>query len=542
VQPDNAWLATQPGWDLAVWGEGEAAIVDLLLAARAGQPLSFVAGTLTRSASSGAAGPSLVGTRRAALPALGPVPSPYAAGILDPRDEDLLLVETTRGCVHGCAFCAYPAGRRALAALPDEPLLRDLALARERGVREVYLLDPSLGQRRDLGRLVALLDAHNPPPRLGFFAELRAEDVTPPLAAALARAGFREVELGLQTVSPAAQRTMRRRNRLDRFVSGAQALRDAGVRVKVDAIVGLPDDTPAGVRATLDFVQAHGLAADVLVFPLAVLPGTAFRADAARLGLAYQPHPPYQVRATPGFRADEIAALFAEAAERLDVDFGPNPEPLLADPAVDPSPARYRIDLDTMPAALLPRSPDHAFTLWLRAEDPYAALAAAAARAREAAAANPDGVLHLVLEAPGEPPFDVFDALLQAIAPAPDTYLEAFHEALAPPAPASRHLFVLLPAAAARQVDPAWRADLPPWVTLVWRLASDPATSAPAAVRRLRVAPSERVLLSLPSATGSAALRRLRGELLRVGLDPEQALFDRERHDRAWRALDADGS
>ncbi len=66
-----------------------------------------------------------------------------------------------------------------------------------------------------------------------------------------------------------------------------------GIRVKVDLIVGLPGDTVESVRRGLHYLHDNGFT-DLQVFNLAVLPGTAFRQEAAaNFGLKYQPRPPY---------------------------------------------------------------------------------------------------------------------------------------------------------------------------------------------------------------------------------------------------------
>ena len=75
------------------------------------------------------------------------------------------------------------------------------------------------------------------------------------------------------------------------------------------------------------WVRDEGLFDEIQVFPLAVLPGTEFRRDAARLGLIYDPRPPYLVRSTPDLSREAILALLAEAEEVFGTDFDPMPPP-----------------------------------------------------------------------------------------------------------------------------------------------------------------------------------------------------------------------
>ena len=60
-----------------------------------------------------------------------------------------MLLETTRGCVFKCKFCYYPKSYDKQYYLSREQVLAGLRHAAERGAREVFLLDPTLNQRKD---------------------------------------------------------------------------------------------------------------------------------------------------------------------------------------------------------------------------------------------------------------------------------------------------------------------------------------------------------------------------------------------------------
>src|SRR5262249_37767785 len=88
--------------------------------------------------------------------------SPYLAGILDAADERMLLLETTRGCVFHCKFCYYPKSYDTQYFLSRDAVLAGLAHARRRGAEEVFLLDPTLNQRKAFAGFVATLAEGNP--------------------------------------------------------------------------------------------------------------------------------------------------------------------------------------------------------------------------------------------------------------------------------------------------------------------------------------------------------------------------------------------
>src|SRR5207253_8440892 len=93
---------------------------------------------------------------RTPLPDLNLLGSPYLAGILDAADEQMLLLETTRGCVFKCKFCYYPKSYDGQYYLAAEQILANLRHAGERGAREVFLLDPTLNQRKDFADLLRI--------------------------------------------------------------------------------------------------------------------------------------------------------------------------------------------------------------------------------------------------------------------------------------------------------------------------------------------------------------------------------------------------
>jgi hypothetical protein len=419
VSPDNKWLWSTGIADHVVSGEGEAAFAALLAGPEAPRPPP--------------------------LASLDAVSSPYLAGILPVEPGEPFLLETSRGCRFACRFCSYPRGYERTIRASPERVAANLRFARERGATEGFFLDPTLNQRRDFAGFLRDLAKANPPPRLPLDAELRAESITPEHARLLREAGFAELEVGLQSVSPEAQRLMGRGTPPSLFERGVRALRDEGIRAKVDLIVGLPGDTPESVRAGMRFLRDHALFDEIQVFPLSVLPGTAFRRDAARFGLDFDPRPPYLVRRTASLSPDDIAGLLAEAEEVFDLTFDPVPETDFS-AADEPDLARVlAADLDREEPAIPPRTASFV-TMRLRTGDAFRSRRRAARLIESLLAAEPFAGLEVILETPGPFPFDVFD-----------TIEAAFRGPERPPA--ARRIAVVLPAAARADAGEDWVRD-----------------------------------------------------------------------------------
>lgn len=470
VTPDNAWVLEGGAQDFAAIGEGEATFSDLLAHFAGGPPLGAIDGLVHRES-----GSLRFNSPRAPMADLDGVSSPYLAGILDAGDEEQLLLETVRGCIFKCKFCYYPKAYDGLYFVSREKVLANLAHARASGAREVYILDPTLNQRRDFIPFLEVLREGNRDGRLELHAELRGEGITAAHARLLREANFKEVEIGLQSVDAKAQDLMDRRNSLKAFERGALALRAEGIRVKVDLIVGLPGDTVESVRRGMRYLADGGFHDDIQVFQLSVLPGTSFRQEAAQLGLEFQPRPPYYTLRTPDLSLDDMLGLLEEAEDIFETRFDPLPPPALepADALVAPAAPRelasfHGVDLDRETGAPLPGRPTHAFTLWLRARDAYRGLERAEALVREIVSSNPFTTLQVVLETEEDFPLDVFRRLKQASARRENVYLDRFHEFSPGRSIESCRIVTVLPEAFRSRMDPSWTDDALSHCDLVW--------------------------------------------------------------------------
>ncbi len=341
VTLDNAWVLADMAVDYAIIGEGEQTFAELLSALvnrdEIDAPIpGLVIPLLNRKRFASEAAksshhllalsPAHPFTPRRPLPNLNEISSPYLAGILDAADEEMLLLETIRGCIFKCKFCYYPKSYDDLYFVAEDKIVANLEHAQRRGAKEVVLLDPTLNQRRNFPEFLRLLARCNPDRQFTYFGELRAEGITPEVARLLHEAGFDEVEIGLQSIDPLAMQLMDRHNNLRSFERGARAMLDLGIKVKVDLIIGLPGDTVDSVRHGIEYVRNSGLYSQVQVFNLAVLPGTSFRQEAEQLGLVYQDRPPYYVLETPTLSTEQMYDLMAEAEDAFETEFDPLPE------------------------------------------------------------------------------------------------------------------------------------------------------------------------------------------------------------------------
>jgi hypothetical protein len=488
ITADNAWVLESDAVDYAVIGEGEQTFANLLLALLDDPaPPVPIAGLYVPPRTGPRYDPARLPAFRTPLPDLNQLGSPYLAGLLDAAEEQMLLLETTRGCVFKCKFCYYPKSYDRTYFLSRDNVLANLRHAQERGANEVFLLDPTLNQRKDFADFLRVLIEGNPGQRFSYFGELRGEGITEATARLLRQANFTEVEVGLQSIEPEAMTLMDRKNNLRAFERGVRALRRERIRVKVDLIVGLPGDTAESVRRGLHYLHDSGLSDDLQVFNLAVLPGTAFRHEASGLGLVFQPRPPYYVLQTPTLERAELYGLVQEAQDLFEMDWDAQPPPVLDFADRGDLQQLWKIDLDREP---LPAGPPagrraQAFTLWLRSRDLGRRQSQAAGLVRRVLADNPFTTLQVVLEPAVGGPEEVegqltprwLEALLAVCQERP-TYLDKYYALQPGSSNGAKRLLVVLPLAWRPALAPDWIEDIGETATLVWRAPAGTAVAA----------------------------------------------------------------
>jgi radical SAM superfamily enzyme YgiQ (UPF0313 family) len=477
ISADNAWVLGDPSVDFACIGEGEQTFVELLEALAKGDVVRPIDGLA--AGRSNAAGGSLLGLQqtvpafRRPMAELDRISSPYLAGILDAADEQMMLLETVRGCVFKCKFCYYPKAYDSLYYVSREKIAANLAYARRRGAEEVVLLDPTLNQRKDFAEFLKLLAQANPDGQFTYFGELRGEGITAETARLLKEANFTEVEIGLQSVDPAAQELMDRKNNLRAFERGARAMRDAGLEVKVDLIIGLPGDTADSVRRGLDYLLKSDLARSVQVFQLAILPGTAFRQEAEALSLEFQPRPPYYVLSTPHLDLAAMVDLMQEAREALGIDWDSLPEPTVNVPPFDGLHHGWLVDLDRheKPELPSPQMRAQGFVLRLRSARFDERCRRGAGFIRQVLADNPSTTLEIVVDPAGFPQRLTAGALetLRAASFESCSYLDRYYGLTPGTARSSKRMVIDLSASGPTQAPAAHRDEWLEYAQVVGR-------------------------------------------------------------------------
>lgn len=191
------------------------------------------------------------------------------------------------------------------------------ALKSNPNLSEIYILSPTFDASPDFKKRLNILREmkHN----TNLHTELRASRISPETAQLLSDAGFKSLEVGLQTLTPHSLETVRRNSNPERELEGICHLRDAGIDLKIGIIPGLPGDTPDSFRYTVDRLLDLNLGDSIELYPLMILPGTAIREQAERDKVSFMKEPPYFYLDGWGMSTQDIKdiSLYLEEATGL---------------------------------------------------------------------------------------------------------------------------------------------------------------------------------------------------------------------------------
>ncbi len=255
-------LEDYPAVDFIVVGEGEATLLEL--ASGGWEAPASVEGLAWRD---GADGPGRFnGYRREALvlddlpfPAyarLEGFPGAYRLPIFNYPTAPNSSCITSRGCPYACSYCDRSVFRRSFRFNSAAYLYDHMRhLRRDFGIRHLNFYDDQFTlDRRRVERLTDLLLER--PLGMTFNCTVRAEHIDADLVARLKRAGCWMMSLGIETGDPELLAQHRQNPDLDHLAGKIRMIKKAGIRTKGLLMLGLPGESEASVRKSMDYVYA----------------------------------------------------------------------------------------------------------------------------------------------------------------------------------------------------------------------------------------------------------------------------------------------
>jgi anaerobic magnesium-protoporphyrin IX monomethyl ester cyclase len=278
-----------PEFDLAVIGEGEETIVELLQALDSGSGFDTIPGIVMRRA-----GESISTGRRAFLSDLDTLPYPawdilegfpgdYPPATFKVRKLPAASLVTSRGCPNRCIFCdrsVFGSNCHAFSAEYVVGMIRHLV--EQFGIREFSFEDDTFITFKK--RLAAICQGI-----IGLGLQIswtclgRVNSIDAETLALMKRAGCWQISFGIESGSQEILTTIHKNVTLEQIERAVALCRAAGILSKGFFIVGHPGETEQTLKQTLDFALELPLD-DISVTMLTPFPGTEIYDRAAEFG------------------------------------------------------------------------------------------------------------------------------------------------------------------------------------------------------------------------------------------------------------------
>ena len=239
------------------------------------------------------------------------LPSPFQLGLM-PKGA-VAYLETFRGCPLSCRFCEWGIDRGKGAVFSYEHLVRELQAFERLRAPAVFLLDAGLNLNiRGFRNLKRAAEETGVLKNVLFWAEIYPSAVRDEHLDFLREVGPVYLGVGLQSQDPEVLRLHQRHVESPRFEQAVRALAEV-TEIELQIIFGLPGDTPAGFRRTLDY--ALSLPAAVRAYHCLVLPDALMTRGLPEWNMEYDPRNLAMISCL-GWSQEEIWSMRAELAQR----------------------------------------------------------------------------------------------------------------------------------------------------------------------------------------------------------------------------------
>ncbi|MGC9515788.1 B12-binding domain-containing radical SAM protein [Methanocrinis sp.] len=291
-QPSSDPVPFLDDFDLAVIGEGEDTILEILRSFEDGSDIGSVKGIAYRRGRFGGSAPNPHALKdlRGVPVVTEPRPHrqdldliPFPARDLFPNDEYIsywrrrfgracAAVITTRGCPFSCEFCSRSVFGTTYRERSPGNVLYEVEEVLDLGYDQVHFADDVFTLNRD--RVLDICQKiRDDGPSFGWECLGRVDSIDPAVALAMREAGCERVLFGIESGSDPVLGLMKKRTTAEDAKRAVSAARDAGLKTGAFFILCYPGETDDTVLETLRF--ATRLPLDYLSFTMPhPLPGT----------------------------------------------------------------------------------------------------------------------------------------------------------------------------------------------------------------------------------------------------------------------------
>lgn len=241
--------------DYLILGEGEYALLDLIRAINASQPVEDIPGIAPRNISTFERAPFITELDALPFPAIDLLPVEKLWG----RGRRWINMVATRGCVYDCVFCSihtimgYKIRRRSV-----ENVIAEIKhWYRIYKIQEIYFEDDNLTTNqkwaKELFRQIAKLNFGL---RLRVRNGIRADSIDRELLQLMKAAGFQDLVIAPESGSQETlDKIIGKKMKLEDSTRAVELAREAGLHMSAFLVIGFPQETPEAIQATIEYAK-----------------------------------------------------------------------------------------------------------------------------------------------------------------------------------------------------------------------------------------------------------------------------------------------
>lgn len=301
-------MILDPNVDLALFGEADQALVELIRAINNGSDLKEVSQIILKHEA------SVWKSDKKCLPDVGKLPLPawdcvkldryWQAGLSDYEISDsgekrFMVMITSRGCPHGCSFCTSPmiTDRKYRQREIADVISEIDSYINKYDITDIYFWDDNffINKQRVKKLLAAVSESF---PDISFQvpsgAEINAIDEE--IIDLMAKARFKKLFMAVESANDAVQAShIDKKVNLQRITGLVNKLRDVGIISEGSFMVGFPGETKEQIDSTLKLASEYGFDR-ISISIVNPLPGTALYNECESKGLLHEDFDPQNIR------------------------------------------------------------------------------------------------------------------------------------------------------------------------------------------------------------------------------------------------------
>lgn len=226
---------------------------------------------------------------------LDEIPSPYLTGLIDPRQWDVLLLETNRGCPYSCTFCYWGGAIGSkVNRLGEDRVKTEIEFLAQHHIDVLYIIDANWGMSQrdvDLSRhVVECKQKYGSPAGLSFSTAKNSQERVIEIVKMLHEANMAVSQnISLQTMNPEALAKAGRKNiKKESYISIQRTLNDLALASQIELIWPLPGETLTSFREGIRELFLAG-ANGFLIYDLQLLNNVEMLKQKAAYGIVAVP-------------------------------------------------------------------------------------------------------------------------------------------------------------------------------------------------------------------------------------------------------------